>query len=159
LAANVRGNDLAQVRPIECAVTDSDGVTPFYEAPASHFGMGSIAPQFHANPTTVTARRLDSVLDELRIECVGVLKVDVEGYEWSVFKGAQRTLAGAAPPLIVFEFCDWAEDRAGIGSGKSQGLLREWGYSIWKLDEYIRGGAPSQAIARDGFETLVAARP
>jgi hypothetical protein len=47
---NVALNKLNNVDIIECAVTDSDnGATPFYEAPPDHFGMGSIACQFHNN--------------------------------------------------------------------------------------------------------------
>ena len=43
---------------------------------------------------------------------VGAVKVDVEGYEAHVFWEAGDLLGSASAPLVVFEFCDWAEGRA-----------------------------------------------
>jgi hypothetical protein len=83
--------------------------------------------------------------------------VDVEGFEAAVFRGAERILRSTKPPIIVFEFCDWAEGRVADGEiGGAQTLLMEWGYRIWRLEDHLAGLPPLQNVCRHGFETLVA---
>lgn len=155
---NVTLNGLVNVRLSQCAAFDQDEcILPFYEAPIEHFGMGSLAAQFHDHPIPVPAQTLDHILNEHQIERVDVLKVDVEGLEAAVFRGAERLLTGDAPPLILFEFCDWAEARVpGSRMGDAQRVLREWGYQIWQLSALIQGMPPLSNVLTSGFETLVA---
>ena len=135
LERNIVLNGLSNVRLVQCAAHDRDGETvPFYEAPVEHFGMGSLGAQFHNSPVPVLCRTLDHILNEQQIEKVDVMKVDVEGFEAAVFEGATKLLAGDKAPVILFEFCDWAENRRPGGSvGDAQRLLRRWGYRIWRL--------------------------
>ncbi len=158
LEHNLRINGCSNVCLRCCAASDTDTPLPFYEAPADQFGMGSIGPQFLADPTLVPAATLDRILSEEHITEVGVVKVDVEGCEAAVFRGAARLLNGPRPPLVVFEFCDWAEARApGAKVGDAQRLLREWGYSLWLLRDYGRRGArPLEGALSQGFDMLVA---
>lgn len=158
LARNIRDNALANVHAMQCAALESDGTTQFHDAPEDHFGMGSVAPQFGTPPITVAAWRLDTIMKRLGIRKVAVMKVDVEGYECSVFRGAADLLTGSDPPLVVFEFCDWAEKRTHLGLGASQRVLRDMGYSIWKFDDYVRGRARLETPLEHGFDTLVASR-
>jgi Methyltransferase FkbM domain len=51
------------------------------------------------------------MLSRMDIHEVDVIKIDVEGAEKGVLHGAQRLLASERPPIIVFEFADWAEAR------------------------------------------------
>jgi FkbM family methyltransferase len=141
LQRNVERNGLRNVTLKRCAVTDlNQGMVQFYEAPVEHFGMGSLAPQFQAAPTEVTAQTLDSLLLEEAAARADVLKVDVEGFEASVFRGAERLLAGPSPPLVVFEFCDWAEGRMPRGRvGDAQRLLLDKGYTLYLAHDFVRG--------------------
>lgn len=82
-----------------------DGVA-FYTAPANHFGMGALAPQFHAEPCAVSTRALDDLLAEKQVHRVSVLKVDVEGHELAVFRGGRNVLETSPGLAVVFEFCD-----------------------------------------------------
>ncbi|MDQ3025080.1 MAG: FkbM family methyltransferase [Pseudomonadota bacterium] len=158
LTENVRENALSNICAIEAALLDIDGESQFHDAPADHSGMGSIAPQFGATPIAVAARRLDTLVREVGISKVKIIKADVEGYESHVFKGAQELLTGESPPLIVFEFVDWAENRALGRVGDAQQVLRNFGYLIWVLDDYLAGRAPLREIITRGFHTLVAAK-
>ena len=62
------------------------------------------------------------------------IKVDVEGYEYFVFKGAADILQKKNSPDILFEFLDWAEaalpDRQ---AGDAQRLLKGYGYTLYEL--------------------------
>lgn len=122
--------------------------------------MGALSPQFGAQPVAVTAITLDQILAEEKINHVDLLKVDVEGFEALVFQGAKRLLTGQNPPLVVFEFCDWAERRtAGIEMRSAQQILKEWDYRFWRLSDFIcNRDIPLGNILVKGSEMLVAAR-
>jgi FkbM family methyltransferase len=158
LSHNVSVNGLTNVSLQEGAIFDRDvPQLPFYEAPVEHFGMGALAPQFFTKPIAVSARSLDSLLAEKGIRHVDVLKVDVEGFEAAVFRGAVKLLTGEAPPVIIFEFCDWAEERVPEANiGDAQRVLHEYGYSIWRMTDFATHRPPLQAILATGFEMLVA---
>ncbi|TBR59174.1 hypothetical protein B4U84_25390 [Westiellopsis prolifica IICB1] len=160
LQENIKKNNLQNVKIFELAITDTDNsTTTFYEPPAEHFGMGSIAPQFHNHPILVQTKTIDTLLEELQIESVNIIKVDVEGYESMVFKGGQRLLNSANPPLILFEFCDWAESRVpGANVGDAQRVLYDYGYKIWRLEDFISKKQPLNSVVTQGFDMLVAVK-
>jgi len=97
------------------ALSDHDGevelVIPLGRA-GDQAGLATIAPGAWLGGTPVervkvTARRLDS----FSMPPVGFIKLDVEGHELAVLKGAQRRLARDQPTLLVE-----LEERFGEGS-------------------------------------------
>jgi hypothetical protein len=72
----------------------------------------------------LTKSRANSVPDP-----VGLLKIDVEGYEPQVFQGAREFFAMREPKLILFESLSGALD-AGILE-----VLRTSGYRVFQLNE------------------------
>lgn len=161
LRRNVITNNVMNVRLRHCAVTDGDTATVmFYDAPRAKFGMGSLVDRFGGPPAVIQARSLDQLLSDQIITRVDVLKVDVEGFEVAVFRGAERLLTGPTPPAVVFEFCDWAEASApGCGVGAAQRLLLSWGYDIHRTADVAKNGAaPLRKPIESGFAMLVATR-
>lgn len=80
---------------------------------------------------TVRCERLDDVLpDGVRPRFV---KIDVEGAEALVLRGAQRTLERYRP-LIAFEHGRGSAEYHGTAPEDVHGLLDELGYAIWGLD-------------------------
>jgi FkbM family methyltransferase len=161
LEVNVCRNEIGNVRLKQCAAWHQDApALPFYEAPFDHFGMGSLAPQFFARATRVPAQALDHMIrGAVPGSRVDVLKVDVEGFEAAVFRGAEQLLSRDDAPLILFEFCDWAEARtATYRVGDAQRLLRSWGYAVWELRDYSCGRPPLADVLATGFASLVAAK-
>jgi FkbM family methyltransferase len=157
LQQNVQANKLNNIRCFNVVAAAEQCQLPFYDAPSDHFGMGSRAPQFQAEPALLPGRSLDSILSELKIENVDVLKIDVEGFEADVLAGARNLLMGQNPPLIVFEFLDWAEQRvAHRHVGAAQDLLRQLGYSIWTIQSFKAAAPPLEATLVKGGEMLVA---
>jgi len=74
-------------------------------------------------------------LDSFQIPEVDLIKVDVEGYELEVLRGARQTLARTRPPLMI-EMHHWigAEAEAEIFN-----ILHEAGYRFEYLDTYNQG--------------------
>lgn len=106
----------------------------FYEAPLSHFGMGARTPQFGTTSTSIPLRSLDSLLSSLEVHQVDVIKLDVEGFEASVLRGATTVLTNQLLlPVIIFEVLTWAESRAGEVPGESQRILLERGYTLFEV--------------------------
>lgn len=85
---------------IECAICDSDGETSFY-VDTVRSGYSTLA--HHNGATTreikVKMRRLDTVIAANGID---VIKIDVEGFELGVLRGAERVMAENRP-TIMFE--------------------------------------------------------
>ncbi len=101
-ASNAR---TVSVWPVACA--DSESTLQLYAAPESNTGESSLskenASQEGAAPVaySVRARPLDAIVKEAKLDRVDVIKIDVEGAEFEVLKGAAKTLDEYRPVLIV----------------------------------------------------------
>lgn len=160
LERNIQINRLDTVTALNVAASDQNrNEVPFYTAPSDHFGMGALAPQFHQEPCMVETRTLDEIVAANKLQRVAVLKVDVEGHEVAVFRGAQKLLLGSPAPAIIFEFCDWAESRfVGGYPGQAQEFLMSLGYRLRQLAEHGALGRPLDAPLTSGSAMLVADR-
>lgn len=161
LKNNLEMNSMPQILLEGCAVSEKDSEEKiFYEAPSDRFGMGSFGKgstekQEHIQPTLVKCRTLDALLKVHSIEHVKAIKIDVEGYEAMVFKGANQLLSSSHAPLILFEFIDWAEENLNLEPGASQRQLLEYGYDLWLEKDFIRGKPPlTQPITQGAFNLI-----
>lgn len=138
----------SKVHPMNCAVTDQDGVVPFWPAttlynhtthePTSnrkvHLSVvdGPI-DIYHGEDTRLKQRtcrsvRLDSFVQDHKINDLHAIKIDVEGAEESVIRGALHTLR-VQSPLILIELHAAADFLAIVNLFKSVGykpLACEW---------------------------------
>lgn len=105
LRANVSASHATNVTIIPVACTDSETTLKFYaDLTQGNSGASSLS---HANAGkeshefTVRGRPIDDVLRELGIQRVDVMKVDVEGAELYVLRGAKETLQRFHPRIII----------------------------------------------------------
>lgn len=157
LKKNVEINNLENIELLSLAVTNSDhNSVDFYEAPTEKFGMGSISPQFQSTAISVQTMTIDSILKDQELSKVSFMKVDVEGYEAEVFEGTSGLFNSPNPPMVLFEFCDWAEARKPKGKiGDSQRILMDFGYKIWRLQDYGKFNHSLNKPLDAGSEMLV----
>jgi FkbM family methyltransferase len=141
LKHNIEANLLTNVKALNLAATEKDDSNiNFYEAPLDHFGMGSLGAQFNNSPIQVKTKTIDSIIKNEQINKVDLLKIDVEGYESSVLAGARELLSSPNAPMVLFEFCDWAEARKPDGKvGDAQRILMDLGYKIYRLKDFLGG--------------------
>ena len=105
-------------------------------APQDKFGKGSLSPIFTKRSEKVQSRTIDSIMEELDLKSVELIKIDVEGYEYFVFKGAENLLKSKNAPIILFEFVDWAENAVeGLNTGMAQQLLLSMGFQLYRIGE------------------------
>lgn len=152
LRHNIDRNALTNVQLVPIAASDRAGDIDFYLPPAAKFGMASVAPQFGVAPVRVPAQTLDTILDDLGITNVDVIKIDAEGAELDVIRGAHGLLTNASKPAIIFEFVDWAEARLHT-TGDAQRELLGLGYTLALMD---RPDKPIKALIETGGAMLLA---
>ena len=116
----------------ESCLSEQDGAVEFHVSEWDHM-LGSLA-NWTGQPTktiAVPARSIDSLIVEGTVPRPQVLKVDVEGAELLVFRGAEETFSGPdRPRAIVFEELNSASRKLGIADGAAAEFLREKGYSL-----------------------------
>jgi FkbM family methyltransferase len=86
----------------------------------------------------VTARRLDDVLDVN--EPIDFIKMDVEGAEVAVFRGALGTLAGKRP-IVVFEYSGVDVEQL-YGATDLLDILSDVGFCVSSLEGWLAKGSP-----------------
>ncbi|MDM0116947.1 FkbM family methyltransferase [Variovorax sp. J22R133] len=91
----------------------------------------------------VRVQTLDEVLGEQSAE---VLKLDVEGFEYHVLKGAEQALTSRRIRHVVFEEHDWKNSSV-------VRLLRETGYEVFSLGWTVKG------LSLAPFNCVTGARP
>jgi FkbM family methyltransferase len=95
-----------RITPFNIAVSNESGNITFYKSLKGHSGWGSLAKydDIAASEIKVKAISLDDFCARHRIGEIGLLKIDVEGYEFEVLDGARHLLARQAAKYILIEF-------------------------------------------------------
>jgi FkbM family methyltransferase len=158
LRKNLEINRADQVYSINKALFYTDNERVGFYSPDEKFGKGSLSPVFTEKVTYVDTIKLDTLLKELGIRKVDMIKIDVEGFEYHVFKGAESLLSGEDAPDIIFEFVDWAEKSAGgVSIGSAQQLLIDRGYRIFYFND-LGKMKEVEGILRKGYSMLLATK-
>jgi FkbM family methyltransferase len=81
---------------------------------------------------TVEARPIDDVVHPDRP--ISLMKLDVEGAEWSALRGFDKHLSRSNPPVVIFEAHDHSLRKLGSSRQAVLQLLQENGYDMWSYD-------------------------
>lgn len=134
LQDNVRasGANVVAVEAVACTETERTTLDLFVAA-QSNTGSSSLSKTNASLGGAVRAtykvlgRTLDAIIKEAGVSRVDVVKIDVEGSEFSVLKGAQETLAKYRPVLLV-ELDDSLLRAMGTSSAEITSFLGARGY-------------------------------
>lgn len=159
LQRNLARNGCTQIQAHACAVAAHDGETNFQADPVNrattHIADGP-SRNDHASRcpavVRVTCLTLDTFVRTHAIESVSLLKVDVEGYEELVFKGAEHLLASGMAKTIYYEVCPELATRAGYNPDAASRRLLAHGYRLHSLSE--QGHLQPVELSRIGAVTL-----
>ncbi len=130
---NITLNHLENIEALPLALSNEAGTVDFYESDRVH-GWSGIVKIDSFQHYKVPAITLDNFATERKIENIAVLKMDVQGWEYFVLKGAERLLSEKRITHIIFEFEWWAEKNAGLLPGSAQQFLLDNGYQLQTLD-------------------------
>lgn len=129
----------SKVDLIEACVGDSTGevtinfnaeVTTLASAAIKESNVGGRVVSNHMS-RKVRQVTIDDELKRLSFPKVDLIKIDVEGYEWAVIKGAERSLEASAIDNVYFEF---GQHQAVVGQNFQQFFeyFKGRGFSIYK---------------------------
>lgn len=133
---NVELNSFDNIGLVNMGLSDVEETLAFNETNAFHSGGIFLSREQKAgNGSTVRVTRLDDFVSENEIEDVSLIKIDVEGFEMNVLKGAQETLSRFKPTLFV-EVNNRFLTRQGSSAAEVLDFLTAHGYTI----EYAENG-------------------
>jgi len=106
LRRNIEANALSNVEVFSCALADTPGTVAFNLPAEGAEAYGSM----HANgrfrvakTVEIEAHRLDDVLERLGNPKIGLVKMDSEGAELLILRGATKLLSSPDKPNLIFE--------------------------------------------------------
>jgi FkbM family methyltransferase len=135
-------NRIRQVEVVAYALADTEGTVAFHAPEADDPGAGnghvlSAVDGVDRGIIRVETRTLDTVCTAAQVERLDLIKIDVEGFEWPVVKGAEQTIARFRPH-IVFEYIG---EYAGRGGGTPEALGDFFQRHRYRLFAIGRNGA------------------
>ncbi len=162
LAKNVRLNDLSNLVIVRSAVGDYIGEATLQVNVPGKDGLNTMGKPVHedseiASTEKVPVTTLDDFLRQHSISHVDVMKVDVEGAELVVFRGAEKLLAKPNAPLILYESGILTKGFA-YHPVETMWLLEGHGYVIFKIDSRD-GRIAALTGAQAGDTMLIAVKP
>jgi FkbM family methyltransferase len=158
---NAVANGLKNIQAIRCAASDRPGRLRF--APG-RFNRGDNRIQGYAwNPglpgLEVPASRLDDLIPATEID---LLKIDVQGWELPVLRGAKRILSENPALVVLVEFWPFGLRAAGFEPAQLLSLLQRYGFHIRRLGKKGRAEAFTGAALKWGnanqYGNLIACR-
>ena len=101
LAANLHENGVANVRIVQSAVGAASGTVTFHESAQATMSSASIIPPDLVRSFEVPVTTVDAVWLDAGCPRVSALKIDVEGGELNVLRGAGALLAQERPAILI----------------------------------------------------------
>lgn len=119
------------------AVSDSEGETYFFEEDdmGETSSLVSTFSNTSAKKTLVKITTIDKALERHHLNKVDFLKIDAEGYDLHVLKGAANSLAQQKIKYVQFEYnAPWAE--AGSTLIDAFNFLKQHGYETFLINQH-----------------------
>lgn len=153
LYGNIQASGARNIAVAPVACSDAEATLELFGAPRSNTGETSLsrtnASQDSQAVTSykVSARPLDEIVKDAGVSRVDVVKIDVEGAEYLVLKGAAKTL-DRDHPVILVEIVERQLQAMGTSSKQVYDLLRSHGYiarrSIQDNVEFVAAASAAQ---------------
>jgi FkbM family methyltransferase len=106
LCENIRMNNLKNVKSYKTALGSEKSVANIFLRSTSNRGADSLVPlkieeqDYEITPIT----SIDILLKNPQMKCPSLIKIDVEGYELEVLKGARNLLNSSQAPILTLEY-------------------------------------------------------
>lgn len=156
LVANVMLNGFNGVHLNQKAVSEKSGTSLLYlykqnslNSLARQDWMGQPLGQIAIETVT-----LDEYVSEQALPRVDLIKIDVEGAEILVLKGARQLLNGPNPPVVICEFSDKTTHGFGYDATELRQFLEDQGYKLYRWELGSRSLVPEPK--RSNYITIYA---
>jgi len=139
LERNLRSNNFSNARAFNLGLGDTQTTQKLYAGPSTHAGQEHNEGLFTAFPEAdqkpiqeFQVKRLDDLLSGLGIDRVDLMKVDAEGAELFVLRGAEQCIGRDRPELLI-EINTAAFERAGYETSSLLQMLHRYHYQLYEL--------------------------
>lgn len=139
---NLTFNRSKNVRVEDVALSSSEGQSEFFSVLDGGGGFSGLRRPdvtMKVQAIQVPTTTLDSYLKEHRGKTVDFVKIDVEGGELDVFKGATDLLSRPPRPVVLCELQDTRSEAWGHKATDTAAFLERFEFRWFKL---LRGGSP-----------------
>jgi len=140
LIRNVDINDFSNVEVKPFALGNENGEIRFYSNDLNDYNRGmssTVDKDFSKNiaEIMVEIKRLDDVIPENDYKNIGVIKIDTQGNELDVLKGAEGIIK-AVKPVIIFEFESHTKKNIEKSKKEFVAFLKRNNYQTYKVLEH-----------------------
>lgn len=149
LRENIDRNQLTNIIPNRLIVSDTIGQMTIHLGPPDNSGKASVVNQvgLSAESETVRATTLDAYVRLQSNPAVNAIKIDTEGHELSVLRGATNVLS-LSKPLLLVEVKNRLLQRAGTNRDELFQFLQALGYKSFFI---LRNGSLREiSVPTDG---------
>lgn len=151
LAKNVAYNKLTARIVLNCmAVGEESGIVQF-EVREESPGTNRIATGKTEAPRNVACTTIDEYADALGLASIDFLKIDVEGMEPRVLRGASAMMKKGAIGAMLVEVCPWNLRHVGMSPALLHETIIENGYEAFAIDG---DGQPAARLAASDLEAM-----
>lgn len=156
LCGNIKRNNIRTAIANRMIVSDTVGQKTIHLAPEDNCGSGSLSfvQRTDGRTETVESTTLDAYMNRQALKRVDVIKIDAEGEELNVLKGARLMLSEKRPILMV-EVRDRLLKESGASRAELYSFLKDMGYSAFK----IKPGAQLEPIIEPCDGELIVFKP
>lgn len=158
LKEHIALNNAANIFPVPFALSDREGSMKMWVDEIQHAGSSFYVRSAESELLEVPVTTVDLFVQREGIKRVDAIKIDVEGAELAVIRGADRTLrrdkpllmveineatltaAGTTPEELFATIVDYGYDAFVIRHGKAvptASVVRPYGYYPWDTDNYL----------------------
>lgn len=137
LKKNIALNPNFNIQIIEKCVSDKNGTTEFMIPPQNECGWGRIAYRdlFDGTKILRDVITIDDFCHKNQIQKVDFLKIDVEGFEFHVLKGAEKLLSSPHAPHICIEMNTSCFEDMGVSITEIFQFLIDKNYTLYSLSK------------------------
>lgn len=137
LQYNISINRFSQIEVLGYALSDRAGVVQFHGPPVDDptCGDGFVLPSDDtASPfrVQVEAVEFDSLVEQLSLKRLDLIKMDIEGFEWSALQGCEKSISHFRPH-VVFEYNSAYVPRSGGSHAMLQEFFRRHRYRLFAI--------------------------
>jgi FkbM family methyltransferase len=160
LKRNLLLNRLADVNVVQMALGDSVGVGMLQVNAPGKDGLNTLGQATHPGSKVVGQESVrittaDVFMKDHKIPRVDVMKVDIEGAELMMFRGARELLERADAPVILYEGFGFLTRGFGYHPVEILWFLESFGYSLFALNSET--GEISELKADYKYDSMVIA--
>jgi FkbM family methyltransferase len=130
-------------------ITSEPACSSVYQPIPELYGWPGLTCTSPASTTVMMVRKLDEVVADINFGATAVLKIDTQGSELDILRGAKRTLETCSLVEVEVEFnaiyagqpIFWQVDK----------FMREQGFVLWRLENLVHYGPETVDVAKSQF--------